>query len=133
MEILPTATDLAGNALDGDGNGTGGDLFGVSGSLSNGLFELTGDFGRDAEQVRRYLQRHRSDYPVLIAGLSDKKHASKQLPFLDKVRSYPTTIFLDANGNVRAIHTGFTGPATGKAHDEMRAKFEKLIEEILDQ
>lgn len=96
-------------------------------------FELTGDFDRDARQVRRYLERHKSDYPVLIAGLSDKAHASKQLPFLDKVRSYPTTIFLDADGNVRAIHTGFTGPATGREYDEMTAKFEKLIEDMLTQ
>ncbi len=96
-------------------------------------FELTGDFERDAKQVRRYIERHRADYPVLIAGLSDKEQASLQLPFLDKVRSYPTTIFLDASGNVRAIHTGFTGPATGKAYDEMRDKFEILIEQLLDE
>lgn len=94
-------------------------------------FELTGEFERDAGQVRKYLQRHDSDYPVLIAGLADKKLASKSLPLLDRVRSYPTTIFLDRNNQVKAIHTGFTGPATGEAYDVLKQKFESMIESLL--
>ncbi len=34
-------------------------------------------------------------------------------------------------GRVRAIHTGYTGPATGPANYELRAKFESLIGELL--
>ena len=94
-------------------------------------FEVTGDFDRDVVQVKRYLERHHVDYPVLIAGLSDKKLASESLPFLDQVRSYPTTIFLDSRNNVVSVHTGFAGPATGKAHQELRASFEKLIDTIV--
>ncbi len=94
-------------------------------------FEHTGDFERDARQVRRFAERYHVEYPLLIAGLSDKKAASKAFPLLDRVRSYPTTIFLHADGRVRAIHTGYTGPATGSANYELRAKFESLIEELL--
>jgi len=57
--------------------------------------------------------------------------ASKAFPLLDRVRSYPTTIFLHADGRVRAVHTGYTGPATGPAYDHLRAEFESLIEELL--
>ena len=92
---------------------------------------MTGEHERDANQVREYLKRHDASYPVLIAGLSDKKLASKAIPFLDRVRSYPTTIFLDGEGNVEAIHTGFTGPATGEAYDELKTKFEEIIEGLL--
>ena len=95
-------------------------------------FEMTGDFKRDSEQVKKYLARHGSSYPVLIAGLSDKAKASKSLPILDKVRSYPTTIFLDAKGNVKAIHTGFTGPATGESFTQLKEQFEKLITEEIE-
>lgn len=95
-------------------------------------FELTGDFERDAAQVKRYLQRHGVDYPVLIAGPADKTLAAQAIPFLDKVRSYPTTIFLDSNHQVKAIHTGFSGPATGKAYSEMKAEFKSLIDSIID-
>ena len=94
-------------------------------------FEHTGNFERDARQVRRFAKRYDVEYPLLVAGLSDKKQASKAFPLLDRVRSYPTTIFLHADGRVRAIHTGYTGPATGLANYELRAKFESLIEELL--
>ena len=94
-------------------------------------FEHTGDFERDARQVRRFAEHHGATYPMLVAGLSDKELASKAFPLMDRVRSYPTTIFLHADGRVRAVHTGYTGPATGSAYQELRAKFESLIEELL--
>ncbi len=94
-------------------------------------FELTGDFERDAEQVRRFAKRHGTEYPILVAGLANKTKATRAFPMLDFVRSYPTTIFLHGDGRVRAVHSGFTGPATGEAHDTVRAEFEGLIEELL--
>ena len=95
-------------------------------------FELTGDHERDADQVKKYLKRHSCDYPVLIAGVADKKLAAKSFPLLDKIRSYPTTIFVDHKGEVKAIHTGFAGPATGVAYEKQCAKFEELIDEMID-
>ena len=106
--------------------------YGNKGLKIQGLaFELTGEFERDSRQVRKYLKRHGVKYPVLVAGLSDKKLAAQKLPFLDKVKSYPTTIFLDQNNQVQAIHTGFTGPATGESYTQMTQKFEALIEKLL--
>ena len=94
-------------------------------------FELTGDLERDTRQVEIYKRRYGIEFPVLVAGLADKKEASKAFPLLDRVRSYPTTVFMDADGRVRAVHTGFAGPATGKEHAKLRAEFERLIEELL--
>lgn len=94
-------------------------------------FELTGDHERDAGQVRRYLKRNDVNYPVLIAGTADKTGATRAFPALDFVRSYPTTIFLRQDGSVRALHSGFTGPATGDAYLQLREEFETLIEELL--
>ncbi len=94
-------------------------------------FEYSGKFERDARQVRKFAKRYGVEYPLLVAGVSDKQAASKAFPLLDSVRSYPTTIFLHADGRVRAVHTGYTGPATGPAYDHLRAKFESLIEELL--
>lgn len=95
-------------------------------------FELSEDFERSRRQVERYVARHGIEYPVLIAGLSDKDRASEFFPVLDRVRSYPTTIFMDGSGEVRGIYTGFSGPATGAAHSEMRATFERLIEGMIE-
>jgi len=96
-------------------------------------FELTGDRQRDRHQVQRYAMMHGITWPILLAGVSDKAEASKAMPVLDRVRSYPTIIFIDAEGRVRWIHTGFTGPATGEAYDRLRARFERRIKEMLSE
>lgn len=100
-------------------------------SIVGVAFELTGDFTRDAGQVRTFAAHHGIKYPLLLAGLADKEKVSAALPILDKFRAYPTTIILDGEGQIRAVHTGFSGPATGKEYDALRAKFESLIEELL--
>lgn len=107
--------------------------FGGQGLSIMGLaFELTGDFDVDRRQVKRYAERHGTSYPILIAGLSDKKKASEKLPILDRVRSYPTTIFLDRENRIRAVHTGFSGPATGVEYERLQERFELLIAELLE-
>ena len=96
-------------------------------------FELTGEFERDVEQVKIYLQKHDADFPIVIGGRADlgKAEVSKQFPLVDQIRSYPTTLFVNPDQSVIAIHTGFTGPATGKSYTQLQSKFEALIEQWL--
>lgn len=94
-------------------------------------FEVTGDFQRDAAQVELYRDRFDVPYPMLVAGVSDKRTASTLFPILDEVRSYPTFVFLDADNRIRGVYTGFSGPATGEAFQRQQSEFEALIEEIL--
>lgn len=94
-------------------------------------FEHTGDFARDAEQVKRLRARHAVKYPILLAGLSDKKKAAEAIPALDRVLAFPTTIFLHGDGRVRAVHSGFAGPATKEEHEKLTRRFEALIAELL--
>jgi len=96
-------------------------------------FELTGDVERDSRQLRTYVKRHGIIYPVLLAGVADKETVAKVLPFLEKFNAYPTTIFLDGEGNVRAIHTGFSGPATGQEYHSLKLAFESKIGELLTE
>ncbi len=96
-------------------------------------FELTGDFPRDAQQVRTYIQQHKIRFPVLIGGISNKEEATRQLRVLDQVRAYPTILFVDRNGKVNAVYTGFNGPATGDAHLRMREQFALKIEQLLER
>ncbi len=94
-------------------------------------FELTGDIERDARQVRIHQEHHGAEWPVLVAGLSDKDEASKAFPVLDKIRSYPTAVFMDSEREAVAIWTGFSGPATGEANVELRRRWEGVIEGML--
>jgi hypothetical protein len=43
--------------------------------------------------------------------------------------AFPTTIFIDRKGNVRKIHTGYSGPATGDHY----VQFVKEVKTTLDQ
>lgn len=94
-------------------------------------FELTGDLPRDTQQVKTFVERHKIEYPVLIAGMSDREKASASLPMLDKLRAYPTLMVLDRHDKVRAVYTGFSGPATGDVYGAFQTKFESLIEHLL--
>ena len=94
-------------------------------------FEYTGKIERDREQVRRYAGRHAIDYPLLLAGTSDKKKAAAALPDLDRVAAFPTTLFIGRDGKVRKIHSGFAGPGTGRHHSELVAELEALIQQLI--
>lgn len=97
------------------------------------LYEHTEDFERSARQGRAFRDKFSLDFELLIAGSSDKKEAAATLPMLDRVLSYPTAIFIDRRGEVRAIHTGFTGPGTGQEYRELTARFRQLLQELLDE
>ena len=83
--------------------------------------------------IERLKKRVGVDYPVLLAqyGTSNKVKANEKLPMLNHVLSYPTTIFIDKSGEVRRIHTGFNGPATGDKYLEFKKDFEAEIQSLL--
>jgi len=102
------------------------------GVLFMGLaFELTGDVARDLNQVRGFAARHRIRFPLLLAGKADKETTAKFFPLFDRIAAYPTTVFLDAEGNPRSAWSGYSGPATGAEHTDLRTRFENLIETLL--
>jgi thiol-disulfide isomerase/thioredoxin len=94
-------------------------------------FEVSGDVGRDTEQIRRFIKRNDVEYPILLGGIADKDTVAKDVPLIDKLRSYPTMIFLDKNDKVRAVYSGYYGPATGEANKKMRDSIVDAIENLL--
>ncbi|TAJ09763.1 MAG: redoxin domain-containing protein [Planctomycetota bacterium] len=94
-------------------------------------FEVTGDVERDLNQVRGFAARHSIEYPLLLAGKADKGAAARFFPLFDRIEAFPTTVFLDAEGLPRSAWSGYSGPATGAEHTELRERFEKLIETLL--
>lgn len=96
-------------------------------------YELRGDHAKDWPRVESFRARNGISYPLLLAGVSKKELASTTLPFLDEIRSFPTTIFIDRDGNVRAVHSGFAGPATGEHHDALVARLTQIVESMLSE
>jgi peroxiredoxin len=94
-------------------------------------FEHFGDFARAAEATQRFRQHYGIEYTTLIAGVSDKDEAAKKLPMLKSFVAFPTTILIDRQGNVRKIHTGYTGPATGDHYIQFVREFKSTLDQLL--
>ena len=82
-------------------------------------------------RIEALKKRFDIDYDLLFAGLADKKYASSVLPALSEVFSFPTTIFIDKTGKVSKIHTGYSGPATGKFYEEFVKEFNRDVDGLL--
>ena len=94
-------------------------------------FEYDDEPAEQIARIRNWQTRLGVDHPILLGGPADKQRAHKAFPILSAVRAYPTTIFIDGNGRIDSIHTGFSGPATGKTHERLRDAFESRIERLL--
>ncbi len=94
-------------------------------------YEFTGDRARDTRVLRRFAERYGIEYPLLLAGTSDKKAAAQTLPDLTSIVAYPTSVFIARDGRVRKIYSGFSGPGTGDRHTELKAELTGLIEGLL--
>jgi peroxiredoxin len=95
------------------------------------LYEHFEDADLAAEQVRQFRAKFAIEYDTLVAGVSDKTEAGNTLPALSAVLAYPTTIFIDRDGRVRKIHTGFTGPGTGVHYTRLQEEFTDLVTTML--
>ena len=95
-------------------------------------YEAKDDFAYASGRVKKMKSKLNVPYDFVIAGNKDKKEAAKTLPMLNHVLSFPTTIFIDKNGEVRRIHTGFTGPGTGVFYEEFTQSFNQTMDELLD-
>ena len=84
-------------------------------------------------KIAKMVSRFGIDYPIVLAGTSSDASTAKALPMLNKVMSYPTTIFIDKHGKVREIHTGFNGPGTGHYYDEFVTDFNTLMDKLISE
>jgi len=83
--------------------------------------------------LKKYKKQFGINYPILNTGVgpSDPLKAEKSLPQLDKIAGYPSTIFIDKKGEVRKIHTGFSGPGTGAFYITHIHSFNKLVDALV--
>lgn len=96
-------------------------------------FERKDDFDYAKNAIFRLKEKYDVDYEILFAGQVGNKAVAKVLPEIDKISSYPTTIFIDKKGKVRKIHTGFNGPATGLFYEDFKRDFNSLVNDLLSE
>lgn len=96
-------------------------------------YEATELFDEQARKIRTLKERHDLDFTFLVGGKADKALASKQFAMLNEVISFPTSIYIGRDGQVKRIHTGFNGPGTGSYYTEYVEKTHMLIQQLLAQ
>jgi len=95
-------------------------------------YERTTDFAKSVPTLKQLQARFNIQYPLLITGYTPNRgDPQKSLPMLADFKGFPTTIIIDKKGDVRKIHTGFSGPGTGKYYTEFVDEFEKLTNDLL--
>ena len=94
-------------------------------------FEKTDDFTRASGNVKRFRDKLKIHYPLLIAANRDK--IKTVLPGLENFAGYPTTIYLDKNHRIRKIHAGFTGAAAGAEYEKFKDDFYLLMDKLLSE
>jgi thiol-disulfide isomerase/thioredoxin len=83
------------------------------------------------DRLRAFIQRYGLTYTVLLAG--QPKEAPAKLPQTVNLNAWPTTFFLGRDGRVKAVHVGFTSPASGQRDVETKAAFEHEVTTLLAQ
>jgi peroxiredoxin len=91
------------------------------------------DREKSASAIRRFRDNIGAGYTFLYAGESNKRKAGETLPMLNRILSYPTSVFIDRQGTVRKIFTGFSGPGTGKHYLELTAEMKETVEVMVKE
>ena len=95
-------------------------------------FEVGTDTKKQRARLKNWMKSMNVTYPVYLAGTSSKDAASARFPMLNGIMSFPTALLVDQQGKIIAIHTGFSGPATGDAYTDLVKKYKQEIESALE-
>jgi thiol-disulfide isomerase/thioredoxin len=88
----------------------------------------------DAERIKRiqaYVRKSKLKHAFYLGGGASSKAASTVFHQLNGVFSFPTTLYLDKNGRIASIHSGFDGPATQNYFEDYKKNTETLLRSLM--
>ena len=93
-------------------------------------YERQTDTAFSRKVMRRFRKRFEIQYDQVFGGLSnsDSVRTSLNLP---EFSAFPTTLFIDKKRRIAKIHSGYSGPATGKFYDEFIKEFNEEVDKLL--
>lgn len=94
-------------------------------------YETPITFEEQVQKIKLLKTRLDLNFTFLVGGQANKQLASEQFSMLNEIISYPTAIFIDRNGEVVKIHTGFNGPGTGDVYLNYKEETRIFIESLL--
>jgi thiol-disulfide isomerase/thioredoxin len=80
-------------------------------------------------RLRAVMQKFGITYTVLVAGTPDE--LNQKIHGVANLNCWPTTFFVGQDGLVKAIHTGYSGPATGKDNAALEHETQSLVQKLL--
>ena len=81
------------------------------------------------EREKAFDKQYGVKYTSLLAGEPSQMH--EKVPQLKNLDTWPATIFIGRDGKVKAVHAGFSSPASGKFYTDLKREFETRIEQLL--
>jgi thiol-disulfide isomerase/thioredoxin len=94
-------------------------------------FEYTTDPEYSERRVREFRDRHGVEWDIVVADSRLEDLATDGLAGLSPIEGVPVTVFVNRDGTVHAVYTGFAGPAAAEAHERAVARFRRLTAEII--
>jgi thiol-disulfide isomerase/thioredoxin len=80
-------------------------------------------------RLHAFIQRYKLDYTFLIAGIP--ADLNQKLPQVENLNAWPTTFFLNRQGLVRRVETGFPSSGSTEYHRDVKAAYVQTIETLL--
>jgi thiol-disulfide isomerase/thioredoxin len=97
-------------------------------------FEISDDAELGRKNLALYRDRFKLTYPLLYCGSVDDANVDRRLKNqLQNFFAFPTTLFIDKKGKVKAIHSGFHGPGTGDLFPLQIKKLHELAQSAVLQ
>lgn len=96
-------------------------------------YELGNGFDDYAKHLKAYQKRFDLKHSVFVGGSAKKSSAKEDFGFLSDFTSFPTTLFIDRSGKIVRIHTGFSGPGTGKYYLNYKEKTDQLVNQLINE
>ncbi len=80
-------------------------------------------------RLHAFIQRYKLDYTFLIAGVPEE--LNQKLPRVENLNAWPTTFFLNRQGLVRRVETGFPSSGSTDFHRDVKVAYMQTIETLL--
>ncbi|MDQ3370765.1 MAG: TlpA family protein disulfide reductase [Myxococcota bacterium] len=93
--------------------------------------EGTTDTAYNERQVEHFRKRYAIPWRIDVVPGEYAESESLLPPELEGTGGYPITIFLDRDHQVRAVHSGFYGPAAGDEYHRLVKLYEQHVLELL--
>ncbi|MBI1316689.1 redoxin family protein [bacterium] len=93
-------------------------------------FERSEELSKAKPALEKMIRDLKVPYPVLFAGSTAQ--IGEKLPQIQPFRGYPTSVFIDAQGRIRKVHAGFSGPGTSRYADYVQST-DALVRQLLSE